>query len=86
MLSEIKCDPDRVALHSMMRLEKQTQHELPVLYLEAFCDPAAHRHLWVFTRTGPYSPSTKRGKGNPFRSEIHQTAASVNRYAGQKCD
>src|SRR5664279_4675925 len=71
---------------AIMTVKKQNQHELPELYLGPFCDPKLHHHLWVFTRTGAYSPSTKRGKGNPWRSGIHQTTASVNRYAGRKYD
>lgn len=67
-------------------MTKQNQHELPELYLRAFCDQAHDGHVWVFTRSEPYAPSLKRGKGNPFRSGIRQTTASRNRYAGRLFD
>ena len=68
-------------------LRRQNQHELPELYLEAFCDPAEPHHVWLFVKPdGLYSPSRRRGKGNPFLSGIHRTAALENRYAGRKLD
>lgn len=62
------------------------QHELPEAYLRAFCDPKDRGHVWVFRRAEPYAPSRKRGRGNPFRSGIHQTSSSTNRYAGRLFD
>ena len=70
----------------LRRLKKQNQHELPEFYLAAFCDPRDRGHLWVFTRQEPYRRSKQRGKGNPFRSGIRQTAARRNRYAGRLLD
>jgi hypothetical protein len=66
-------------------LKSQNQHELPEKYLKAFCAPKSS-FLWVFRRSTMYSPSNRRGKGNPFRSGIHETAAKNNRYAGRRMD
>jgi hypothetical protein len=72
-------------MSSRKPLKSQNQHELPEKYLKAFCAPNSS-FLWVFQRSTTYSPSKRRGKGNPFRSGIHETAARTNRYAGRRMD
>jgi hypothetical protein len=61
-----------------MGRNKPRHHIIPARYLKGFCEPGTS-FVWVFRRGEEYKPGGKKGRDNPYRSGLKETASERNR-------
>jgi len=50
---------------------KREHHELPLLYLQGFCEGS---FFWIYRRGKPYLPGVQKPKYNPYKAGIREVA------------